>query len=163
PRAAAPRRPGLLLGQPPFGGMTIVARGSESVGSRRIPEGLAKTLRPNSRSPGRSYVNAARVDPARPLSMAQGRTRCAKRAGAVIDEVVTMMRFIGALALLLAFAVGAATAGAAPAGAQDFTIVEFPSVTALAPADVKPRMIAFFDHRKDELADPGTGLIRFED
>src|SRR5262249_22707451 len=97
PRAAAPRRPGLLLGQPPFGGMTIVARGRESVGSGRIPEGLAKTLRPNSRSPGRSYVNAARVDPARPLSMAQGRTRCAKRAGAVIDEVVTMMRFIGAL------------------------------------------------------------------
>ena len=28
---------------------------------------------------------------------------------------------------------------------------------------LKPKTIAFSDHRKDELADPGTGLIRFDD
>jgi hypothetical protein len=49
------------------------------------------------------------------------------------------------------------------AGAQEFALVEVPSVTALAPGDVKPKTIAFTDHRNDELADPGTGLTRFED
>jgi hypothetical protein len=37
------------------------------------------------------------------------------------------------------------------------------SVAAGDPAQLKPRTIAFADHLKDELADPGTGLIRFED
>lgn len=49
------------------------------------------------------------------------------------------------------------------AGAQDFAIVEAPSGTALPPAELKSRTIAFTDHRTDDLADPGTGLIRFED
>ena len=52
---------------------------------------------------------------------------------------------------------------ASPASAQEFAITEAPSVTALAPAEIKPRTIVFTDHRNDELADSGTGLIRFED
>jgi hypothetical protein len=50
-----------------------------------------------------------------------------------------------------------------PAAAQEFTIAEVPLVTALSPADVKPRTIAFADYRKADIADPNTGLIRFED
>jgi hypothetical protein len=68
------------------------------------------------------------------------------------------MRAAGAIALLLGL-----IAGAPAARAQDFAIADVPSVTALAPGDIKPRTIAFNDHRKDELADPATGLIRFED
>ena len=49
------------------------------------------------------------------------------------------------------------------AGAQDFTVVETRSVPGLAPGDIKARTIAFNDYRNDEQADPGTGLIRFED
>lgn len=49
------------------------------------------------------------------------------------------------------------------ASAQEFTIVEVPSIATLSSSDVKPKTVAFTDHRKDELADPGTGLIRFED
>jgi len=62
------------------------------------------------------------------------------------------------LALALA---SLAFAPAAPA--QDFTIVEVPSVAAVTASELKPKTIAFSDHRNDELADPGTGLIRFED
>ncbi len=62
------------------------------------------------------------------------------------------------LAVLAAFA--------APMGslaAQEFRIEEVPSVTAVAPAQLKPGTILFSDHRDDKLNDPGTGLIRFED
>jgi hypothetical protein len=52
----------------------------------------------------------------------------------------------------------------APAGAQEFRIEEVPSVTALAIDKLKPGVIAFSDHRSDELVDPGTGgLIKFAD
>ena len=68
------------------------------------------------------------------------------------------MRALRAVALFLAV-----LSFAPAAAAQEFAIVEVPSVTALAPADLKPRTIALDDHRKDELADTGTGLIRFED
>src|SRR4051812_24052615 len=47
--------------------------------------------------------------------------------------------------------------------AQEFKIDEVQSVTAVAPAKLKPRTILFSDHRDDKLADGGTGLIRFED
>ena len=47
--------------------------------------------------------------------------------------------------------------------AQDFKIDEVASVTAVAPARLKPGIILFSDHRDDKLADPGSGLIRFED
>src|SRR5262245_9427819 len=49
------------------------------------------------------------------------------------------------------------------AHAQEFAIVDVPSVATLPIEQLKPRTIAFTDHRKDELADPGTGLIRFEE
>ena len=63
-----------------------------------------------------------------------------------------------AIALLLGLLTFASTAAA-----QEFTTLDVPSVTALAPADLKPRTIAFSEHRNDEIADPGTGLMRFED
>jgi len=47
--------------------------------------------------------------------------------------------------------------------AQEFRIDEVPSVTAVAPAKLKPKTIIFSDHKDDKLADIGTGLIRFED
>src|SRR5437870_4854875 len=47
--------------------------------------------------------------------------------------------------------------------AQEFAMVEVPSMAALSIDQLKPRSIVFNDYRKDELADPATGLIRFED
>jgi hypothetical protein len=61
--------------------------------------------------------------------------------------------------------IGAAALFASVGGsaAQEFRIEEVPSVTAVAPAKLKPRTIVFSDQRDDKLTDPGTGLIRFED
>ncbi len=36
------------------------------------------------------------------------------------------------------------------------------SITAVPVGELKPKTIIFSDHRKDELADPGSGLIRFD-
>jgi hypothetical protein len=47
--------------------------------------------------------------------------------------------------------------------ADGFRIEDVPSGAAIAPDKLKPRTIAFSDHRTDELADNGTGLVRFED
>jgi hypothetical protein len=47
--------------------------------------------------------------------------------------------------------------------AAEFRIEEVPSVTAIAPAKLKPRTIVFSDQRNDKLTDAGTGLIRFAD
>jgi hypothetical protein len=66
-----------------------------------------------------------------------------------------MHRATALLAVLLAC--GAATT------AGDFAIEEVASLGAVAAAQLKPRVIAFTDHRKDDLADQATGLIRFED
>jgi hypothetical protein len=49
------------------------------------------------------------------------------------------------------------------AHAQDFRVEEVPSATAVAPASMKPRTLAFSDQRDDNLADPATGLMKFED
>jgi hypothetical protein len=59
------------------------------------------------------------------------------------------------LALLLACGPAAA--------AGDFTIEEVASLGAVGVGQLKPNVITFTDHRKDDLADPATGLIRFED
>jgi hypothetical protein len=67
------------------------------------------------------------------------------------------MRALGAVTLFLLFIV------AVPAGAQEFAVVDVPSVTALAPEQLRPRTIVFNDHRNDEIADQNTGLMRFED
>jgi hypothetical protein len=48
------------------------------------------------------------------------------------------------------------------AGAQDFRVEDVPSVTAVPVGEIKPKTILFSDHRNDQLADPGSGLIRFE-
>jgi hypothetical protein len=49
------------------------------------------------------------------------------------------------------------------AAAGDYALEEVTSLGAAGVAQVKPHTIAFTDHRKDDLADPATGLIRFED
>ncbi|MFL5190576.1 MAG: hypothetical protein ACJ8CF_15410 [Microvirga sp.] len=60
-------------------------------------------------------------------------------------------------------AVAALVVWAGGSVAEEFRIEEVPSVTAVAPARLKPRTIVFSDHRDDKLTDAGTGLIRFED
>ena len=57
-----------------------------------------------------------------------------------------------------ALAVGAT----ANARAQEFQMLEVPALAPLA-GPLAPRTIMFTDHRKDEIADPATGLIRFSD
>jgi hypothetical protein len=65
------------------------------------------------------------------------------------------VRFALALAVLLTAASGL--------HAQEFRVEEVPNAAALDPTRLKARTIAFSDHRNDELADSGTGLLRFED
>ena len=48
-------------------------------------------------------------------------------------------------------------------GAQELQIQEVPALPPLLAAALVPRTILFTDHRKDELVDPATGLIRFSD
>jgi len=50
-----------------------------------------------------------------------------------------------------------------PAAAADFALEEVASLGAVGVGQLQPKVIAFTDHRKDDLADPATGLIRFED
>jgi hypothetical protein len=59
--------------------------------------------------------------------------------------------------LVVLLACGPATA------AGDYAIEEVASLGAAGVAQLKHHTIAFTDHRKDDLADPATGLIRFED
>src|SRR3712207_6615332 len=61
------------------------------------------------------------------------------------------------------FALAALAVSAGGLRAQGFQIEEVPSVTAIAPAKLKPRSILFSDHRDDKLTDAGSGLIRFAD
>ena len=62
------------------------------------------------------------------------------------------------------FAVAIATALAPlAADAQEMQMQEAPSLPALSAAPLPPRTIAFTDHRKDELVDPVTGMIRYGD
>jgi hypothetical protein len=58
-----------------------------------------------------------------------------------------------------------AAAGCAPAQspAQEFQMQEVPALPLLAAGALAPRTILFTDHRKDELVDAATGLIRFQD
>ena len=68
------------------------------------------------------------------------------------------MIFLRAIVLFTALVAGASVARAA-----DFRIEDVNSLGAVTAADLKPLVIAFTDHRKDDLADPVTGLIKFED
>jgi hypothetical protein len=49
------------------------------------------------------------------------------------------------------------------AAAQEMQMQEAPSLPAFSGAPLPARTIAFTDHRKDELVDPITGMIRFSD
>src|SRR6201987_2820361 len=69
--------------------------------------------------------------------------------------MISIIRATALLAVLL-------VCGAAVA-AGDFTLEEVTSLGAVGVGQLKPKVIAFTDHRKDDLADPATGLIRFED
>jgi hypothetical protein len=72
------------------------------------------------------------------------------------------MRTSKLAALLLGLAAFAAGEGT-HAGAQEFRIEEAASPAELAVDRLKPRTIAFIDRPSEELIDPDTGLIRFED
>jgi hypothetical protein len=61
-----------------------------------------------------------------------------------------------AVALGIALAVSASIARA-----QEFKLEEVAAADMVPPAQIKPRTIAFSDHRNDPLIDPGTGLIKF--
>ena len=62
----------------------------------------------------------------------------------------------------LAFALGCSSSRCG-AAAQEFQLQEAPSLPPLTAGPLPPRTILFTDHRKDELVDPVTGLIRFAD
>ncbi|MPZ37637.1 MAG: hypothetical protein GEU95_06160 [Rhizobiales bacterium] len=68
-------------------------------------------------------------------------------------------RVLGTVALLAGLA---AFSAGAPATAQDFELVETPSVTKLPVEKMKPKSIAFSD-KPDDLVDPAIGFIRYED
>jgi hypothetical protein len=63
------------------------------------------------------------------------------------------------------FALALAAALALPLGAaaQEFQLQEVPTLPPLSAGPLAARTILFTDHRKDELVDPVTGLIRFAD
>jgi hypothetical protein len=63
--------------------------------------------------------------------------------------------------LIVALLISAALA--TTAHAAEFRLEEVPLVTAVPIDQLKPGVIAFSDHRKDELVDSTTGLIKFAD
>ena len=64
---------------------------------------------------------------------------------------------------ILAIPVAALAATVSFAGAQELKLEEVGSFAAVRPVQIKPNTIAFNDHRRDEMVDPETGLIRFEE
>jgi hypothetical protein len=64
---------------------------------------------------------------------------------------------------IVAVTLAAALALPLGAAAQEFQLQETPSLPPLSAGPLPPRTILFTDHRKDELVDPVTGLIRFAD
>jgi hypothetical protein len=73
-----------------------------------------------------------------------------------------MMRRFQSVAVALALAACTATAGAQNKE-QEFRIVEVSSPSGLAVEQLKPKTIAFIDRASEQLVDPDSGLIRFED
>jgi hypothetical protein len=70
------------------------------------------------------------------------------------------MQVRDAVAVVAALVWGVVLAGSL-AGAAEFRLAEVRSLGAAA--QLAPQSIAFTDHQSDDLADAGTGLIRFED
>ncbi|HVG50827.1 MAG TPA: hypothetical protein VM867_04255 [Xanthobacteraceae bacterium] len=52
---------------------------------------------------------------------------------------------------------------AQPVQAQEIKLEEVAAADKIDPAQLKPKTVAFSDHNKDPLIDPGTGLIKFTD
>jgi hypothetical protein len=77
------------------------------------------------------------------------------------------MRSLSSVAVLLGLATlagsFAAEVSTAQVAAQEFRLEEATSVAGLAVDQLKPRTIAFIDRPSDELIDPDSGLVRFED
>src|SRR5262245_8207923 len=77
------------------------------------------------------------------------------------------MRSLSSVAVLLGLATLAGSLAPEPSIAQvatpEFRLEEASSVAGLAVDQLKPRTIAFIDKPSDELIDPDSGLIRFED
>jgi hypothetical protein len=71
---------------------------------------------------------------------------------------LTTSRGLGIATLLAGLA--AFSAGAL---AQDFELVETPSVTQVPLAQIKPKSIVFSDRLGDDLVDPAVGFVRYED
>src|SRR3954468_20683228 len=59
--------------------------------------------------------------------------------------------------------VGLVPMAALPAAAQEFKLQEVGSLNDVPIAQLKPKSIVFTDRRKDEVADPDSGLLPFED
>jgi hypothetical protein len=78
--------------------------------------------------------------------------------------LVVSVRGINRIAFVALVCVVLAAALPGPsAWAQDFTIDDVPSVTAVTPARLKPGTIAFNDHIGKDVTDAKSGLIRFSD
>jgi hypothetical protein len=65
----------------------------------------------------------------------------------------------GALALILL----GGMVRAAAAGPDDYAVTTVPSAVGMPLDEIKPKTVVFSDHRNDELAERGTGLLRFDD
>jgi len=72
------------------------------------------------------------------------------------------MRGFKAVAVLLALGASSATAGAQNKE-QEFRVADVASPSGLAIEQLKPKTIAFFDRPSEQLVDPDSGLMRFED
>src|SRR2546423_7202000 len=66
-------------------------------------------------------------------------------------------------ALAPLFALAMCVAAEPAATAEEFRIAEVRALGTADLAPLQPHVIAFADHHEDPLADPSTGLIRFED
>ena len=72
------------------------------------------------------------------------------------------MRVAAVLLAGLAVSGGVSVAAMTPAPSE-FKLEEVPSAPRVAVTQLKPNTVLFSDHRKDAIADPGTGLMKFED
>jgi hypothetical protein len=54
-------------------------------------------------------------------------------------------------------------AGTQALPAQEMKLEEVPAADMVAPAQIKPKMIVFSDHKNDPLIDSGTGLVKFSE
>lgn len=64
---------------------------------------------------------------------------------------------------LALISIAALAAAISTARAQELKLEEVGSIAVAGPAQIKPNTVVFNDHRRDEMVDPETGLIRFED